>query len=497
MEHRILSLGIVLLVGGTTAFAQLAQQGHGWDIYGDRYPLFQRPSSEVSNFFVLEGPGNLNPGNFQDLEQNDPKLRIPSELKTYIARQFKYVLFDQQSFADYTGYNGSLVSMMTPVYHQEAESLMNRSSEIVVLPYFSFTLLRPQYPWRASVQESWFLHQAGQPADSSHRIRAVEGGFFLMDIGNVQWRSFYTDYIVGIRNAHTYRGIFLDNMSRYPWVHPADYDVLPAGVFTGWFDNLAIFLNDLHTALGSSVIICNSLGVDDNDPSTPPLYGPNHGTDLMRYAGGGALFESFHSTAWRSILDTTLAIMKYMRDNQYIFLGATYYHRGQDEGQVGEDVLPNRFGLEPATGWVSTSTELPSLKTFYRMQMSYLARSLLVTPLAGEPAFGYSFQPGVLLYQFIPYYRSWDERIGTPLENYFYNTAIHCYQREFSHSMACVNTSETLPVTISLPAGVEWYWYPYYGVVGDNNVDGAKVPGDSVTLNTMEGVVLFKKGTSE
>lgn len=151
----------LVLVGGGNVFGQLAQQHYGWDIYGDRYPLSQRQYGDISNFFILEGPGNLNPGNFQDLSQTDPNLRIPTELKTYIARQFKYVLFDQESFSDRDGRNGPAAQLITPLYHQEAESLMNRNPDIVVLPYFCFTLIHPKHPWYASVPESWFLHQSG------------------------------------------------------------------------------------------------------------------------------------------------------------------------------------------------------------------------------------------------------------------------------------------------------------------------------------------------
>ena len=141
-------------------------------------------------------------------------------------------------------------------------------------------------------------------------------------------------------------------------------------MFDGWLHNLITFMHDLNAALGSSVVICNSLGIDGNSPR--PLFGPNHGKDLMPFAAGGALFESFHSTAWRSVLDTTLAMMKYMKDNSKIFIAATHYYRGQEDDQVSEDILPSRFGLEPATGRLSTTVDWPRLKDLYRMQMSYL-----------------------------------------------------------------------------------------------------------------------------
>jgi hypothetical protein len=484
-------LGFVLL--SSAAFAQLAQQDYGWDIYGDRYLLSQRPYSDVSNFFIFEGPGNLNPGNWQGLGQSDPSLRIPSELKTYIARQFKYVLFDQESFCDRNGQNGPAVSLITSVYHQEAQAIMNLDPSIIVLPYFTFTTMVSQYPWSSSVPEEWYLHQDGQPPGSDYRIRTPEGTMFLMDISNPDWRTFYKNYVISVRNSWGYRGIFLDNMTRYPYVHPDDFPYLPLQTYDDWFTHLAEFLNELQSGLDPSVVvICSSLGIDGN-PNPPLLFGPDHGTALMQYVrtGGGALMEGFHSTAWRAPLDTVLNIMKYLRDNNKVFLGATHYYRG------GDALLSQRFNLEPlgASGWVDDATR-PPLSTFYRMQMSYLARYLLVTPNAGQPAFGYSFQPGVLLYQFIPYYKPWDERIGTAVDANYVNAGSY-YKREFTNALVLVNTTENTNV-ITIPSA-EWYWYQYPNWVpssGNNLVDTRYTP-NTVTLNKMEGIVLFKKVTLE
>ena len=205
----LIVLGIVLL--SSVAFAQLAQQDYGWDIYGDRYALPARAYSDISNFFVLEGPGNLNSGNLYDLNQDSTNLRIPSELKAYIARQFKYVVFDQDSFCDRADTNEPATSMITPLYHQEAEALMSLSSEIIVFPYFTFTTMRAAYPWRSGVQEQWFLHGAGQSADSLNRIRAAEEGVYLMDIRNEAWKEYWSGsehagQIFRLKNSRNFNG---------------------------------------------------------------------------------------------------------------------------------------------------------------------------------------------------------------------------------------------------------------------------------------------------
>lgn len=208
------SLALSLLVI-STLWGQQSQKDHGWDVYGDRYQVGARLHADVSNFFILEGPGNGNPDNFQNLPQGDPNLRIPPELKTYIARQFKYVLFDQESFADR---NGVIPSLLTSVYHQEAESLMNRNPNLIVLPYFSFTVIRNDYPWMQKIDTNWILRD---PANPSVRIRANEQGLYLMDIRNPAWRSYYINYLRDTVNRYNYRGVFLDNVTGYQWLTPS------------------------------------------------------------------------------------------------------------------------------------------------------------------------------------------------------------------------------------------------------------------------------------
>jgi len=458
-----------------------------WDGYGDHYPTSPRANRDVSNFFIFEGPGNENTGNGLALPQD--QLSIPAELKTYIARQFKYVLFDQESFCDRTKPwdQQSVRALMTPRYHQEAQGLMSLNPSIIVLPYFCFTIIRPQYPWYGSVPESWFLHQRDKPQDAAHRVQTPEMHSYLMNISNASWRAFYVNWVDSIVHMQTYgaeeyRGIFLDNMTHYPWVTQIIYDSLPASIFNKWHEYLALFLTDLKNKVGTSrPIVCNSLGLDNGEPNTPPLYGGSHGTDVIAQMTGGALMEAFHATAWPWVLDSTLSIMKWMRYNDKILLVGAHYTRGLD------DMLSQRFGLEPSStpGWVDG---MPPISTFYRMEMSYLARFLLVTP--GSREFGFSYQPGVLLDQFIPYYKLWDEKIGSPIDTSYVDLG-SSYKREFSRSIVYVNKSETAQLSITLPSGVELYWFPY-DTAGSQNIETVKLSAASITLNKMEGIILFK-----
>lgn len=470
------------------SYSQYATQGYDWDIYGDRYPTtLEKVYNEIPQFFIFEGPGNTNPGNGLDLAQTDPNLSIPSELKTYLAQQFKYILFDQESFCDRSSAWGAVTSTITAKYHYEAQVLMNSNSSLIVFPYFSFTIIRQAFPWYSSVPESWFLHQQGY-SDAMHRISTPESGFYLMDISNASYRNFYINWIQNIVTTYGYRGIFLDNMTMYPWITTATQEQLPSGMFNSWYTHLTTFLTDLKNTVGTTPIVCNSLGIDDAGADPSLLYGVSNGANVVAQVSGGALMEGFHGTAWKWALDATLSMMNWMKTNNKIFLAATHYTRS------GDALLSQRFNLAPlgTSGWIDDATR-PPLATLYRMQMSYLARFLLVS--SGTQKFGYSFQPGVLQYQFIPYYKPWDEKIGTPVDANYVDMGTY-YKREFTHSISYINKSEANSLTITLPAGLELYWYDYYSTPPSaNNVADSKVSAASVTLNKMEGIVLFKRVT--
>ncbi len=318
-SHIVLPIvGFVILLMTSAVWGQT-----GWDqYYGDSYVAKTRDCRDISNFFILEGPGNENPGNWMGLANPN----IPDNIKDYIARQFKYVLFDQESFAVRSGRGSPVVSMMPPMYHSEARALMNRNPDLIVFPYFSFTLGRNDFPWMRSIDTTWILHEKVNP---SARIKAGDPGYFLMDIRSAGWRNYFVSYIRDTVSHYGYRGVFLDNMTHYPFIQAADTTQLPAGAFGGWQHHLIDFLNTLRAELDPSVkVVCNSLGIDGTAPNAIPLFGPDHGKNLMPYVNGGAQIEEFHGTAWKAPLDSILSIMKYLRDSSKVFLAATHYYRG-------------------------------------------------------------------------------------------------------------------------------------------------------------------------
>ncbi len=326
-----------------------------------------------------------------------------------------------------------------------------------------------------------------------------------MDVSQTGYRSFYCHWIDSIvTHWHYDSAVGIDDMTRYPFVDQHGYANMTSDTYLGWLNNLQAFLTNLRNTLtqsghGSTKIIYNGLGVDSYPLDTMysydgllwrGLYGTNHGLDLMGYADGGVM-EGFHSTAWRNAtggLDIVLGMMSQLRDMGKIFLAGTHYTRDVDL------TLSQNFGLPPDTAWRSTSP-YPYVSTFYRMQMSYLARFLLVTPNVGsQGVFATSFQPGTSNWQFIPYYRPWDERIGTPLPQYAnsYKDSAGMYIRDFTNCMVFVNKDVNSSVVLNPPTAYQLYHYAYGNLDSTHLVDPVAVSGP-ITLNKMEGTVLFKK----
>lgn len=465
----------LVTLGVSSAFSQIS-----WSSFGDNYPTTDRAYSDITNFFILEGPGNENPGNYQGLPQTDA-LRISAERKKYIAQQFTYVLFDQASFCERRQSDGVVLKQLTPLYHSEAVQLMNMNSSLIVLPYFSVTLLHTAHPayLTARNNENWFVHSTQPPYE---RLKAAHSSsqdtFYVMDISNANWRNFFASFIRDTVNAYNYRGVFLDNMTYYPYVDVATKAKFPSSLYNNWITHLTTFVNTLMPLVSGKIVICNSIGFNAE------LFGPNHGLDLMPLVSGGAIMEGFEHTASPDILSATLTIMNYMRDNNKAFLAASHCHP-----ETGSTLL-QQFGF---SAW-TTSPPYPDRSIFYRMQMSFLARYLLVTPLQNNRPFGFSFQPGEWMYSYIPYYKPWEERIGAPLGNYVYNSSQQYYVREFENCIVYVNNNpaDGNILTITVPSGYNFYRYYYPNGVGQD-VSSTKLSGSTITLNEMEGIVLFKK----
>jgi len=476
-EKTMKTLSHIMLLLTIFVFSVSAQ--NSWTRFGNTYPTAVRAYSDITNFIMLEGPGNDNPGNFRLLDQSNPALQMSLEMRNYIRRQFTYVLFDQDSYCERRSSDSAVIKQLTPLYHSEAKKLMDNSG-VIVLPYFCFTLLNPAHPAYnvANIHEDWFLHSTQPPnerlqAKGSTPINTV----YVMNVSDSDWQNYLVTFIRDTVNHYGYKGVFLDDMTYYPFVDSATKAKFPSGLSDEWINHLIPFVQSLKTALPTTTIICSSLGLDTT------LYGPTNGLELMHYASGGALMESFGSTAWKDPLAATLSIMDFLRDNNKVMLAGAHCCPSEDA------TLPLQFGFPAWPTW----PPYPDTSEFYRMQMSFLARYLLVTPLPNNRPFGFSFQPGEWLDSYIPYYKPWEERIGSPLGNYTYNPALKYYTREFNNCIVYVNNNDSPGSTLTITVTTGYNWYKYDYTRPGQDISATKLGVPTITLNQMEGVVLFKE----
>lgn len=462
--------------------------------YGDPYLYTTRSlDSGITNFFMLEGPGNSNPGNSVSGANNS----LSDTLANFIARQYKYVLFDQESFAERDA-NHNVIHMMGNIYHQEAQKLMSKNSGIIVFPYFCLTVGNVKYPW---------LSQSLLDTYKTNVLFNHINDQYLMDITNPDWKNIMADSIVAIVSRYNYRGVFLDNMSKYPLIAGTDYSNAPDYMKNDtWLNNLKNFADILRAklideGLKGIIIICNCIGLDGTTtvyPSVNALWGPDGGIELATYpAVNGGLTERFDVTRFADDYQLTrnLMIMRNILSAGKKFFAATTFHRG-GYGAFRDfdltcppdsvaDSFWNNWGNPPGNG--GNILGMPYWKAnFYRLNMSYLARFLLGLPTGVDPNnYGFSFQPGYSLNQMIPYYSIWDRRFGAATGDTF-TYSINITARDFENCRVFVNhnTQYSYSVTFqgySLHGDPALYCYgPYFTFP------------DQLTLNKDEGVIVFK-----
>lgn len=97
------TITIVLVALTGTVFAQTSD----WEqYYGDSYTTAPRPYTDIINFFILEAPGNQNPGNSLDLPQSDPSTpplygaQHGTDLMPYVNGTSRAELTDRRDLSD-------------------------------------------------------------------------------------------------------------------------------------------------------------------------------------------------------------------------------------------------------------------------------------------------------------------------------------------------------------------------------------------------------------
>jgi hypothetical protein len=121
-----------------------------------------------------------------------------------------------------------------------------------------------------NAHESWFLHD---PATGRRAQSRSDGGYFLMDISNPDFRAYQIQYVMGWINRYGFDGMFWDGppgaITRWISLDPPP----DASIVSHWHQDVLTFLREMKQALGSKLLITNSTpiydsgvaGVDDSD----------------------------------------------------------------------------------------------------------------------------------------------------------------------------------------------------------------------------------------
>lgn len=490
--------------------------------YGDDYPnrtdagaTWAMNNSTFSNFLEFQGPGNTNPGNYWQNDQMTPAIR------QYIAKQFKYILFDMESFAVRHGSNPPVLdSIFAQQYYTEADNLYAINANAIIMHYFCPTFSQPQYPGYRADKRLMRQGSAITFRDASN--------LYLMDISDQEWQNNLADAVLDRVTRGHFTGIFLDNFTRYPLISESNFDWLDShfDLMANWGTYLSEIVTKIRTRLNSSSdprvrnikIICSSLGIDDNPPR--PLYGDSYGVDVINQSGAdGGFLEPFRSAAWSVYRDAVPTVMANMSTIGKIFITVASY-------TYGDGYINQQFALGKQTGdfysveGADQEYYVPAWNPiFYRFQQSYLARFLLGIQATNSTMFAFSYQPGFLgNYQFVPYYSIWNSNFGNPQGNYttfystcpelpvtpdpnrhdsLYNDPGYVYLRAFGNTEVVVN-KEDHGVTVKLQ--FSGYNYTLYNQ-NNNTPGGPYIYGlyygsyngaNYLVLNKNEGIVLFK-----
>ncbi len=276
----------------------------------------------------------------------------------------------------------------------------------VLLYYLSYAAWNWQLDWPFIKQhEDWFVHDT-----RGRRVTAAvygPDGWYLMDIGNPEWRSYTAQKIVGIVNSYGFDGLLDDALLpslRYDW--PGWSGPLPQAVMDNWYANVLVLLREIKQALGSKLYITNST------IAIIPASEPDD-TGYLDYIDG-TWSEGFAHYAWSAANDVPTeaewnAIMR-------------KYQRNLDRGKIAYVMGGTRSGPTEAT---------------QRWQIFTFASYLLKAD-------------GVLAYygwNYRGYFPEMDTDIGMPIANASYSNGV--YQRDFTRGKVLVNPSDN-PRTVDL-----------------------------------------------
>jgi hypothetical protein len=313
-------------------------------------------------------------------------------------------------------------------------------------------------------QESWFLHQKGQPATKQYRVRDISGFAVMLDMTNPALRQYLATELAKSMAFHQVDGVGIDGCYDIP-----QYDkTIPGNVPTdaamsNWADGCANFLADVKNAAPSKLILTY------NYWSLIGLTSPDHET------------YDFNWFARRLDLSDGLLWEDPIGLNGY----------PSDVVQTSIERLASRIGYAQARNkylGVIVNTNVGNQSTFsttnadqQRAYADYYFAAYL-TVLEGQRTLMIPYTPVASGDQFhsAAFFKQWDFNVGRPTGPR-QNLAEGVYRRDFENARVFLNGS-TSPLQASLDDGL---WV---------NAAGAAVT--SATIPGRAGAIFLRPATS-
>jgi len=297
-----------------------------------------------------------------------------------------------------------------------------------------------------NAHESWFLHSsAGQ------RVRNSDPNdpYYVMDLGNAEFRAYQIGYIMKFINTYGFDGLMWDGPPSVleGWLNLSPGPTSQAAA--AWHQYVLTMLHETKQALGSRLLITNSTPIYDVIANGIP--GADD-SDYLAYVDGTAL-EGFGHAPWEPYTTTpgaaTWAWQQRMAERN-LSAGKNLYVAGGVDYQGALTAQVNHW------------------------QIFTLASYLLKAD--GAHAYYEWAAPG----QQNPIFPEMTVSLGTPLGPAYLSNGI--WQRDFTGGKILVNASDSSLQTTSLPAGL-------------HTLDASIVVTDTTTLVKLDpwtAVLLWK-----
>jgi len=281
---------------------------------------------------------------------------------------------------------------------------------------------------------NWYVRDA----QTGSRLVNKDWGWYLMDIGNLTYR---TSLANSIKNSLTtnpvFDGVFLDDVwpagaissDRFYREGTKDKAVLPQHVIRYWQDNMKLLLIQIKMAIGKKLLIINTgaFNIDFLVFSDGQMY------EAFCHANWQPFGEYYPN--WRGVLDKMIVVS----NSGKIYLA--------------------RSGIQ---------------KTVADFETNKTARYCFAMFLLGANSNSYFYfakRP-----RGVTYFPEWDVDIGSPVEDYHGRTGTPLFEREYSKGLVLINPSSE---SVQINLGTKY-----------KTLDGVII--DTIRMEDHQGEILLK-----